>query len=126
MILKKKLDIELEELCLKAHKEQLELEAQISASDAKIKVYTEYEGGQDIMSQKASTQQFKGHNFKEDDETQKERFAASAGSQHPAQDAKVSLKASPQRITGLTVPHNQPQQAGCSICSSSQVENPKT
>lgn len=36
--LKKRQDIELEEACLKARKEQLELEAKISASDAKIKI----------------------------------------------------------------------------------------
>lgn len=36
--LKKRQNIELEEACLKARKEQLELEAKISASDAKIKI----------------------------------------------------------------------------------------
>lgn len=49
--LKKKQDIEMEEARLKARKEQLELEAKIAASGAKIKVYADYEDGQDGMNQ---------------------------------------------------------------------------
>lgn len=48
---RKRQDIELEESHLKACNEQLELEAKISTSDAKIKVYADYEDGQDGMNE---------------------------------------------------------------------------
>lgn len=48
--LKQKQDIEMEETCLKALKEQFELNAKIAAADAKVKVYADYEDGQDGMS----------------------------------------------------------------------------
>ena len=47
--MKRRQEIELEEAHLKAQKEQLELDTKIAASNAKIKVYAEYEGGQDGM-----------------------------------------------------------------------------
>lgn len=49
--LNKKQDIEMEEVRLKARKEQLDLDAKIAASNAKIKVYANYEDGQDGMNE---------------------------------------------------------------------------
>lgn len=109
--LKKRQDIELEEARLKACKEQLELEAKISASDAKIKVYADYEGGQDGMteyyeSKVKPTASLKDtyHVKKEDDESQRVRFLAPVGTQPPAQTSTVHHRALPQRAAGLAAP----------------------
>lgn len=49
--LNKKQENEIEEARLKARKEQLDLQAKIAAKDAKIKVYADYEDGQDGMTE---------------------------------------------------------------------------
>lgn len=105
--LKKRQDIEVEEACLKARKEQLDLEAKISASDAKIKIYADYEGGQDGMnecyeSKVKPTASLKGtyQVKKEDDEEQRVRFPAPVGTQPPARTSTVDHRALPHRVTG--------------------------
>lgn len=127
VFLKKKQEIEMEEARLRARKEQLELETKIAASEAQIKVYAEYEDGQDGMNEYYET---KGRsrvslrescNVKNEDERQQVRNSAHMTSQQPAQPAGVHHSILPPKAESADQSQHEISSDG--ICTIMQRQN---
>lgn len=129
--LKQKQDIEMEEARLKARKEQLELTAKIAAADAKIKVYADYEDGQDRMPEyygsesKHRTGLKDTCHVKEEDDGTAVSLHAPVSTQPSARSAKVPLRAFPHGAVSSAAPSGRLPQVVTSdgICSIMQRQN---
>lgn len=131
--LNKKQDIEMEEVRLKARKEQLDLDAKIAASNAKIKVYTNYEDGQDGMNEYyESERRHKASRrvtcqVKDEDEESRTQvsYTTPMVALRTSQPANVHARASAYGADSSAAPVNHVQQAVTSdgICKIMQRQN---
>lgn len=123
----------MEEARLKARKEQLELEAKIAASHAKIKVCADYEDGQDAMNEYYELECMHRAGLKdtfhvkdEEEETcSPASFHATMSKQQPAQAANAALSASTHGAASSAAPTDHLQQAATpdGICKIIQHQN---
>ncbi len=107
--LRTKQELEAEELRLKAKKEQLELDTEISASNAVLKVLKEYEKSQDGMNYYYRSQTPSGDSFKGRKQRQVQPVSNLCRKSEPM--SSTQDQSSIQRLSQLTTDHGNTQQS---------------